>query len=135
MNPTRVIIGVLLRAATFVAATAAAVFVVGRSDSDDALGAGLLVFLVLVTIAFAWGLTDGIRSGFVRSLVTWVLTGVLAGVGIPAVFALVGDGTSVADEVANSAVFFGFLVFLPAVVGCCIGGVAHRLSSRQQTAA
>ena len=134
MNPIRLLLAAVLRAAAFLLVTGAAIFVVGRSDSDDALGAGLMVFLVLVTIAFAWALVDGIRLGVVTPLVTWVLVGVLAGIGIPALFALVGDGGSVTDEIADSAVFFGFLVFVPAAAGCCLGGLVHRFSGRSEPA-
>jgi len=134
MNPIRLLLAAVLRAAAFLLVTGAAIFVVGRSDSDDALGAGLMVFLVLVTIAFAWALVDGIRLGVVTPLVTWVLVGVLAGIGIPALFALVGDGGSVTDEIADSAVFFGFLVFVPAAAGCCLGALVHRFSGRSEPA-
>lgn len=116
------IIGALLRAGVVVAVIAGYLVVLDNSDSTDALGAGLLAFLILVAIAFVWALVDGVRVGFVPSLVRWVLASALAGAGIPAIVAI-RDSSGFALE---DAVFFAILLFLPAVVGLAIGGIVHR---------
>src|SRR5437868_2881943 len=74
MNPLRLLVGVLVRTVAFLVVIAVVVLAIDTSDSTDALGAGLLAFLVLVTIAFAWALVDGVRRGFVPSLLLWALT-------------------------------------------------------------
>jgi hypothetical protein len=126
MNPIRLLVGVLIRTVALLAVVAVVVLAIDRSDSTDALGAGLLAFLVLVTLAFAWALVDGVRRGFVPSLLVWVLTSAIAGVGIPAVISL-GSSEGVAFD---DAVFFGLLLLVPAAVGLAIGGAVHGLSGR-----
>ena len=123
MNPIRLVLGVLIRTVTVLAVIAVVVLAIDNSDSTDALGAGLLAFLVLVTVAFAWALVDGVRRGFVPSLLLWVLTSAIAGVGIPVVISLGdADGVSIDD-----AVFFALLLLVPAAIGLAIGGAVHGL--------
>ena len=121
MNPTRLLAGVLIRTVAVLAVIAVVVLAISSSDSTDALGAGLLAFLVLVTVAFAWALVDGVRRGFVPSLLLWVLTSAVAGVGIPVVISL-GSSEGVAYD---DAVFFALLLLVPAAVGLAIGGAVH----------
>jgi hypothetical protein len=123
MNPLRLLVGVLIRTAAFLVVIAVVVLAIDRSDSTDALGAGLMAFLVLVTVAFVWALVDGVRRGFVPSLLLWVLTSAIAGVGIPVVISLGdADGVNVDD-----AVFFALLLLAPAAVGLVIGGAMRGL--------
>lgn len=116
------IIGALLRAVAVVAAIAGYIVVLDNSDSTDPLSAGLLAFLILVTIAFVWALVDGIRVGLVAALVRWLVASALAGVGIPAVLAI---RDSVGFDLED-ALFFGLLLFVPALVGLVIGAVVHQ---------
>lgn len=121
MNPLRLLVGVLVRTMVVLAVVALIVLAIENSDSTDALGAGLLAFLVLASLAFAWALVDGIRHGFVPALLLWVLTAALGGAGIPAVLSL-GSTESVA---VDDVVFFGLLLLVPAAVGLVIGGAVH----------
>ena len=121
MNPIRVLSAVVIRSVAFLVVIGVVVLAIDQSDSDDALGAGLLAFLVLVTVAFAWALVDGVRRGFVASLLVWVLTSAVAGIGIPVVISL-GSSEGVAYD---DAVFFGLLLLVPAAVGLVIGGAVH----------
>ena len=126
MNPIRLLVGVLIRTAALLVVIAVVVLAIDSSDSTDALGAGLLAFLVLVTLAFVWALVDGVRRGFVPSLLLWVLTSAIAGVGIPVVISL-GDADGVSID---GAVFFALLLLVPAAVGLVIGGAVRGLSGR-----
>lgn len=130
----RLLLGVLLRAAAIVVVTAVYVALLSQSDSTDALSAGLLAFLILVSIAFVWALVDGVRRGFVSAIVGWLLTSVVACVGIPVVLAIAND-TDVATEIGDGAVFFAFLLFVPALAGLSIGGLVHRTRGPDEVAA
>lgn len=126
MNPIRLLVGVLIRAVALIVVIAVVVLAIDNSDSTDALGAGLMAFLVLVTVAFVWALVDGVRRGFVPSLLAWVLTSAIAGIGIPVVISLGdADGVSIDD-----AVFFALLLLVPAAIGLAIGGAMHGLRGR-----
>jgi hypothetical protein len=126
MNPIRLVLGVLIRTVTVLVVIAVVVLAISNSDSTDALGAGLMAFLVLITVAFAWALVDGVRRGFVPSLLVWVLTSAIAGVGIPVVISL---GSSEGVDL-DGAVFFALLLLVPAVVGLAIGGAVRGLGGR-----
>lgn len=131
MNPISLLVGVLLRTVALLAVIAVVVLVIDNSDSTDALGAGLLAFLILVTVAFAWALVDGVRRGFAQSLLVWVLTSAIAGAGIPVVLSLGSSDSLGLDDV----VFFALLLFVPAAVGLVIGGVVRGLGDRPEAAA
>ncbi len=127
----KLLLGVLLRSAVIVGVIAVYVELLSRSDSTDALSAGLLAFLILVAIAFVWSVVDGIRLGFVPGLVEWLLTSVVAGVGLPVALAIAND-YDVANEVGDGAVFFAILLFLPALAGVGVGGLVHRTRDRDE---
>ena len=129
MTPARLLLGALVRAAVLVTVLAVYIVLLDRSDSTDALSAGLLAFLILVTIAFGWALVDGVRRGVVPALVGWVLTSAVAGFGIPVVIAVKND-TGIVEELGDGALFFGLLLFVPAFVGLAIGGLVHRVRGR-----
>jgi hypothetical protein len=126
MNLSRVLVGVLLRSLVIVVVIAAYVAAIARSESTDALGAGLLAFFILVAIAFVWAVGDGVRRGLLEALLTWVLTSVVAGVGIPVALALTDD-RDLANEVSDGAIFFAVVLVVPAVLGLALGGLVHRL--------
>jgi hypothetical protein len=126
MNLSRVLVGVLLRSLVIVVVIAAYVAAIARSESTDALGAGLLAFFILVAIAFVWAVVDGVRRGLLEALLTWVLTSVVAGVGIPVALALTDD-RDLANEVSDGAIFFAVVLVVPAVLGLALGGLVHRL--------
>ncbi|MDI6908800.1 hypothetical protein [Nocardioides sp.] len=134
MNLPRVVIGVLLRSVVIAAVIAAYVAVIARSESTDALGAGLLAFLILVAMAFVWAVVDGIRHGLLEALLTWVLTSAVAGVGIPVVLALTDD-RDLAAEVSDGAVFFAVVLVVPAALGLALGGLVHRFRGRPEVTA
>lgn len=134
MNPTRLLAAVLIRSAVFLVVIVVVLAVLDHSDSSDPLGAGLLAFLILVMVAFTWALTDGILRGFLQPLVVWVLTSVVAGVAIPVVFAI-DESDGVLDQVRDSALFFGLLLAVPAVVAVGIGSLFHRLDEPPETTA
>ena len=125
MNLPRVLLGVLLRSLVIVAVIAGYVAAIARSETTDALGAGLLAFLILVGMALVWAVVDGVRRGLVEALVTWVLTSAVAGVGIPVALALTDD-RDLASEVSDGFVFFALVVFVPAAIALARGAVVHR---------
>ena len=125
MNLPRVLLGVLLRSLVIVAVIAGYVAAIARSETTDALGAGLLAFLILVGMALVWAVVDGVRRGLVEALVTWVLTSAVAGVGIPVALALTDD-RDLASEVSDGFVFFALVLFVPAAIGLALGALVHR---------
>lgn len=126
MSLPRVLVACLLRCVAIVVVIAAYVAVVNRSESTDALGAGLLAFLILVAMAFVWALVDGVRRGLVEALATWVLTSAVTAVGIPVALA-VTDDRDLATEVSDGFVFFVVVLFVPAAIGLVLGAVVHRV--------
>ena len=126
MNLPRVLLGVLLRSLVIVAVIAGYVAAIARSETTDALGAGLLAFLILVGMALVWAVVDGVRRGLVEALVTWVLTSAVAGVGIPVALALTDD-RDLASEVSDGFVFFALVLFVPAAIGLALGALVHRV--------
>lgn len=126
MSLPRVLVACLLRCVAIVVVIAAYVAVVNRSESTDALGAGLLAFLILVAMAFVWALVDGVRRGLVEALATWVLTSAVTAVGIPVALA-VTDDRDLATEVSDGFVFFVVVLLVPAVLGLAVGGLVHRV--------
>jgi hypothetical protein len=132
MNLPRVLVGVLIRSVVVVVVIAAYATVIARSESTDALGAGLLAFLILVIIAFVWALVDGARHGFTHPFLMWLLTSVVAGIGIPVVLALTLTDRDFALEVREAAAFFVALLLVPAASGLCAGGVVHRFLGRSE---
>lgn len=130
----RVLVGVLLRSVVIVAVIAAYVAAVARSESTDALGAGLLAFLILVGIALVWAVVDGVRHGLVEALLTWVLTSLVTGVGIPVALALTDD-RDLASELSDGFVFFALVLFVPAAIGLALGGLVHRVRRPDQAGA
>lgn len=135
MNLPRVLAGVLVRSAVLALVIAAYGAAVNRSESTDALGAGLLAFLLVVVVAFGWAFVDGLRHGFVPALVTWVLTAALGGVAICVALALTVADEGVGSAIADSAVFFAVLLVVPALVGLGLGAVVHRVRGRAVTPA
>ena len=129
MNLPRVLLGVLLRSLVIVAVIAGYVAAIARSETTDALGAGLLAFLILVGMALVWAVVDGVRRGLVEALVTWVLTSAVAGVGIPVALALTDD-RDLASEVSDGCVFFARVLFGPAALGVGVGAVVHGVGRR-----
>jgi hypothetical protein len=131
MNPLRLLVAALIRTVVVLAVIAVVVLAIEHSESTDALGAGLLAFLVLAVVAFVWALVDGVRRGFVPALLTWILTSAAAGIGIPVVISLgSSDGVALDD-----AVFFGLLLLVPAAVGLVVGGAVHGTRTRPTAAA
>ena len=127
MSVPRVLVGSLLRSVAIVAVITAYVAVVNRSESTDALGAGLLAFLILVAMALVWALVDGVRRGLVEALATWVLTSAITAVAIPVALALTDSDRDLATELSDGFVFFALVLFIPAALGLVLGAVVHRV--------
>lgn len=98
-----------------------------RSDSTDALGAGLLFFLIVFVVALAWAGADALRHGFAAALVRWAVTSVLAGLALTLVFVATTADADLGAELTGSTIFFAFLVFVPALIGAAAGGAVHRV--------
>lgn len=127
VNLVYVVVAALVRALVVVVLYAGFVEVLDRSDSDDALGAGLLYFLLVVVLALCWAIWDGWRRGLPTAAIVWLLAGALTGLGIPVVsIALDVSGASLADELRDGWLFLALLVAVPALVGAVPGGIAHR---------
>ena len=134
MNPWSLLVEVLLRSATLVLVIGAYVLVLASSTSTDALSAGLLAFALVFAIAFLWALVDGARRGFARPSISWLLTSVVAGAGIPAVASMTMPDRDPVGAVAAETVFYALLVLVPAAIGLGLGALVHRLRSRTAAA-
>lgn len=100
--------------------------VIASVESTDALGAGLLFFLVLVVASFGWAARDGLRHGLVPAALLWLVTGVLSGLGLSVAFVVrVSDGQGVATDMVDTGRFFGLMVLMPALVGAVLGGIVR----------
>ncbi len=126
MTIVRGIATVVLRVAVFAAIHLAFLAVLARSESTDALGAGLLFFLVVFIVALVWAGVDASRRGFLSAAIVWVVTAVLAGVALTLVFVLTSSDSYFGEEWAGSTLFFGLLVLIPALVGSGLGGLLQR---------
>ncbi len=121
------IVKIIIRAAVLGAALLLYTWlVVGHTSvGDDALGAGLLAFLLLVGTALVWGLVDGRALRLGRAALVWAAVSALLAIGWTAVGALAGD----TDPAFVPFVFL--LVLVPAGLGAASG---HLLRSRVATA-
>lgn len=98
----------------------------GESRGDANIGAGLIVFAVLVVGSFAWALVDGLRerTEFGGLALRWAVVAVAAPVLITLAISLVSRTSP--DWVGRPEMFslWFFLAgtsFVPAVVGAAIG--------------
>lgn len=109
-------------------------------DSPDApIGAGLLAFAAVATVAFLWAAVDASRSPVVRVIATWCVAGVLAGVGMALSSSLVGPGDFDADvmlaDLADLGPFLSGLIIVPALFATLVVGVPRSRVTREQLAA
>lgn len=131
MTVLRALGAALVRVLVVVALYAGFVAALDRSDSTDALGAGLLFFLLVVVLVALWGVWDGWRRGLPLAALVWLLVGAATGLGIPvASVALDVTTGSLGHELRDGWIFLALLVAVPAVVGAIPGGIAHRARSR-----
>lgn len=130
MSELRVVGAALIRAVTLTLLSVSFQVAISTSESTDALGAGLLFFLILVLVAFGWAAYDGVRRGFLPAAGLWMLTAVLAGVGLTVAFLVTVTGeTGLVDELKDSGIFFALLVAVPALSGAGLGGLVRRQQS------
>lgn len=100
-------------------------------DSQDALGAGLLAFLIIVLISGIGGLIDGWRLTFGRMAFIWLVTAVLAAVGMTAlinVFYEPFDLDVFFSDLRDLGAFTVGLILVPALLG---GGLTALVTSRR----
>lgn len=118
----------LVRALVLVALYAGFLVVLDRTDGEDALGAGLLYFLLVVLLTLVGAAVDAARLDYLRTVLVWLLAGVGFGVGIPLAAAVLEPGTtgSLADELRDGFVFLTLLVVVPALLGAAVGAVVRR---------
>ena len=128
MNAPLLLRAALLRALVLAGVTVAYMAAVSRSETTDALGVGLLAFLILVVISFVWSLADGIRRGFRNTVVLWLFASVLGGVAVPLSLALTDTADfGVGEALSTGAIFFAVLLFIPALLGLGLGSLGHRM--------
>lgn len=128
MPVLRVLVAAVLRAALLVAVYAAFLLVLDRTDGEDALGAGLLYFLLVLAVAFGWAVRDGSRHAYPWVGAVWVLAGMGTTVGIAlTAVALEPDASgSFSEELGDGFLFLTLLVVVPALVGAGIGALLRR---------
>lgn len=127
VNLLYALVAALVRALVVVVLYVGFVEVLDRSDSDDALGAGLLFFMLVLALAGCWAIRDGWRRGLPTAAAVWTLAGALTGVGIPvASVAMDLTSASIGAEIRGGGLFLALLVAVPALLGAVLGGIAHR---------
>ena len=117
----------------------ALVFAAGGPDQGDAnIGAGLVVFGVLVGLSFTWALVDGYRerTALVPLIARWGIVAVVVPVTITvALWALsrtAPDWTG-SPEMLVLWMFLAAMSFVPAVVGVALGSAARGASGPAQS--
>lgn len=126
---------ILVRLLVFAAINLVGYVLINASNTTDPLGPGLLLFLVFVVVAFAWGILDGLRSGPV-ALVTWAVVSAGVGLVLELELALTDDTvTSSVGSVLSTMIFTLFLVGVPALAGVGLGAlIAGMRTSRAEPA-
>lgn len=119
-------VAVVVRVLAFAVLHVGYLALLSRSDTTDALGAGLLFFLIVFVVALVWAAADALRHGFDAMLMRWAATSLLAGLALTLVFIVTTADADLGSELTGSTAFFAFLVFVPAVIGTAVGGVVHR---------
>ncbi len=131
MNLLRLLGAALVRTAVLGLLYLGFVEVLSRSDSTDALGAGLAFFLLVLVLVLAWATYDGLRRGAGPALVLWLLTAAAAGVVLVAAYVVREPGVDLVDELRTSWLFFALLVAVPAAPGVAVGALVRRARGRQ----
>lgn len=114
------------------------VLAAGGSGQDDAnIGAGLIVFAVLVVLSFAWALVDGRReeTPMGRLLARWGVVAVVVPVLITAVLWVVNRTApdwSGQPEMFVLWMFLAAMSFVPAVIGVALGTASRGVSGPAQ---
>jgi len=140
-------VAVLVRVLVLRGASAAAFLVLnlGQGDTADAnIGAGLVVFAVLVAGGFGWALRDGLhRAGDASSdpttgrlVLRWLAVAVVTAALVPVVTSLVSVGGVGEGLVPDTLLFLTALVLVPAVAGLglgrALGGVRRDHAATRQ---
>ena len=128
MTLLRALGAAVLRALLLVAVYAAFLLVLDRTDGGDALGAGLLYFLLMMTVGFCWAVWDGSRRPYLWTGVVWILAGVgtTVGIALTAVALELEASGSFTEELGDGFLFLTLLVVVPALVGAGIGAAIRR---------
>jgi hypothetical protein len=127
----RVLAAAVVRGLVVVVLYAGVLLALHRTDGEDALGVGLLYFLLVALLALTWAAVDAARQDVARTIVVWVLAGAFVGLGIPLTAAVLepDSSLSLAEEVRDGFVFLVLLVAVPALVGAAVGAVVRRSRS------
>ncbi|MCD4523655.1 hypothetical protein [Nocardioides sp. cx-173] len=133
MSFLRLLTAVLARTAVLTLGYVAFAEVLSHSDSTDALGAGLLFFLLVLVLVLVWSAYDGLRRGVGAALLTWALTAAASGASLVAAYVLRESG-DLGAELRDSWLFFALLVAVPAVPGAAVGAVVRRARRHRATA-
>lgn len=126
MTTLRGAVAVAVRVAAITVFYAAYLAVLSRSESTDALGAGLLFFLIVVVIALVWATIDAVRHGFVPAVAVWAVSALLSGFTLGIGHLLTDEAVSLSEVTTGDLPFFAVLLFVPALLGCALGGLVHR---------
>lgn len=124
----RVLAAALVRAVLLVAVYAVFLLVLDRTDGGDALGAGLLYFLLVMAAALGWAVWDGSRRPYPGAAAVWVLAGIgtTVGIALTAVLMEPEASGSFGEELGDGFLFLTLLVVVPALVGAAIGAQLRR---------
>jgi hypothetical protein len=119
----RLLAAAVLRVAVMTALFIAYKALLDRSDSTDALGAGLLFFLIVAVVTLVWAAIDGARRGFLLVAGLWLVASVLISVAVN-VAGVVMDSTL--SFTLGDVIFFILLWLVPALIGAVLGSPFRR---------
>lgn len=125
----------LVRALAFVAGSVAAHLIINALPDDGGganIGAGLIVFALIVVTAFIWGFVDGGRIPISVLAAVWLAVGATLGVADPFLIAMSGgelDWSVVCSDLVTFVPFDLVLVGVPAIIGGALGLAARSSAS------
>ena len=95
-----------------------------NEQGDANIGAGLLLFGLLVVGVAAWAYVDGTRAdGYAQALIPWVVVAAAVGVALPVAVAVTEDldRDTLAKDLAGTIPFMMVLVLVPAALAVAVG--------------
>jgi hypothetical protein len=129
----------LIRALAFVAGSVAAHLIINALPDDGGganIGAGLIVFALIVLVAFLWGFVDGRRIPIGILAGVWLAVGATLGLADPFLIAMSDgelDWSVVRSDLVTFVPFDLVLVGVPAIIGGALG-LAAGSATRDHTA-
>jgi cytochrome bd-type quinol oxidase subunit 2 len=95
-----------------------------NEQGDANIGAGLLLFGLLVVVVAVWAFVDGVRAaGYAQALLPWVVVAAAVGVALPVAVAVTEDldRDTLVKDLAGTIPFMMVVVLVPAAIAVAVG--------------